>query len=184
MRFEMINALIGDSVKKAANQLKSVGARLRQVMAVGMLTAMVAFTIHPSPAHSATVGQPNGTLSEAVNDLNVKVLGGWVSVSRSWLVDSVITGGGKWYFNTGWADLRFTLDSLDGSVKSINRLEAVFSKGGNNIYIFDKTAFIKPITAPNPAYPNDPTKTIITSWRWGSAGVAADAKLTHLPEFC
>ena len=132
-----------------------------------LLTAALPFllltTTVTTTAHAATVNQPNGTLLESREDLRVKVLGGWVVINRSWTVDNVATGGGKWHFNPAWAELKFTFDSLDGSVKSIRRIDAAYDKGGNGIYIFGKLDFIKAVTAPDPA---NPTKTIITGWRW------------------
>ena len=107
-----------------------------------------------SPATAAptpTICQPNGIVHESAEDLRVKVLGGRVTIIRTWSVENVATGGGKWYFNSAWVDLPSTYDSLDGSVKSINRLDSQYDKGVNGVYIFYKQDFIKAITAPDPA---------------------------------
>ena len=129
-----------------------------------VLFALAMFFAYQAPVFAApSISQPNGIVHESAEDLRVKVLGGWVSIARTWAVENVATGGGKWYFNAAWADLQFTYDSLDGSVKSINRLDSQYDKGGNGVYIFYKQDFIKAITAPDPA---NPAKTIITGWRW------------------
>ena len=129
-----------------------------------VLFSLAMFFAYQAPVFAApSISQPNGIVHESAEDLRVKVLGGWVSIARTWAVENVATGGGKWYFNAAWADLQFTYDSLDGSVKSINRLDSQYDKGGNGVYIFYKQDFIKAITAPDPA---NPAKTIITGWRW------------------
>ena len=80
-----------------------------------MLALLLAYQ---TPATAApTISQPNGIVHESAEDLRVKVLGGWVTIARTWSVENVATGGGKWISNPAWADLQFTYDSLDGSVK-------------------------------------------------------------------
>ena len=70
-------------------------------------------------------------------DLRVKVLGGHVLINRTWV-------NNQWYVNPAWADLKFTFDNLDGSVKAIDRGGASFARAGNDLYIFDQRFFIKP----------------------------------------
>ena len=121
------------------------------VFALSLLCFLLAVFISTNTQAAPTVSQPNGVVHEAVEDLRVKVLGGWVTIARTYAVENVVLGGGKWYFNAAWADLQFTYDSLDGSVRSINRLDSQYDKGGNGIYIFYRQDFIK-------ATP--------TGWRW------------------
>ena len=146
------------SARRSAQLLASLSRRLPSLALVIACTLL-----SPVSSSAATVKQPNGTLVESVEDLRIKVLGGSVAISRSWSVEDVATTGGKWYFNPAWADLKFTYDSLDGSVKSLRRLDAAYTKGGNGIFLFDKQDFIKAITAPDPM---NAAKTIVTGWRW------------------
>jgi hypothetical protein len=96
------------------------------------------------------VRQPNLEYVESNVDLKVKVLGGFVQIKRTW-------GNGRWYLNPSWADLRFTYDALDNSVKSIERAGSPFEKSGNGIYIFDRQFFIKR---------EADTSNATTGWRW------------------
>ena len=50
----------------------------------------------------AEVRLPNGEYTESTDDLKVKVLGGFVTVARSWT-------NGRWYINPAWADLKLTV---------------------------------------------------------------------------
>ncbi|MBI3560334.1 MAG: RHS domain-containing protein [Gammaproteobacteria bacterium] len=54
-------------------------------------------------------------------DLVVKVLGGKLIVQRSFYE-------GRWYLNQNWAPLSITFDSFDGSVKSIERGRATYTR--------------------------------------------------------
>ena len=121
----------------------------------GLVFVALSLLAFGTSVSAATIKQPNGSVVDSNEDLRVKVLGGWVAIARSWGVDNVATGGGKWYFNPAWAELKFTFDSLDGSVKSIRRLDAAYVKGGNGIYLFAKQDFIKAVTAPDPANPTN-----------------------------
>jgi RHS repeat-associated protein len=96
------------------------------------------------------IRQPNLEYVESNVDLKVKVLGGFVQIKRTW-------GNGRWYLNPSWADLRFTYDPLDNSVKSIERAGSPFEKSGNGIYIFDRQFFIKR---------EADTSNVTTGWRW------------------
>src|SRR6266403_1736177 len=71
------------------------------------------------PLAQAEVRLPAGEYTETVEDLKVKVLGGYVTVSRSWT-------DGRWYVNPAWTDLILTYDSLDGSVKGIERAGTIY----------------------------------------------------------
>ncbi|XAH21231.1 RHS repeat-associated core domain-containing protein [Xylophilus sp. GW821-FHT01B05] len=64
-------------------------------------------------------------------DLQAKVLGGYVRISRTWT-------GGRWYVNSAWATLAFVRDPLDQGVKAINRAGALYERSGtSDVYIFD-----------------------------------------------
>jgi RHS repeat-associated protein len=58
---------------------------------------------------------------EATPDLVVKVLGGKLVVHRSFYE-------GRWYLNQNWAPLSITYDSFDGSVKSLARGRATYTR--------------------------------------------------------
>jgi len=88
-----------------------------------------------SPLVWAEVRLPNGEYTESSEDLKVKVLGGYVTVARSWT-------NGRWYVNPTWADLKLTLDSLDGSVKAVDRAGSMYERSGNGIFIFENRFFI------------------------------------------
>ena len=89
---------------------------------------------------------PDGDLAYAQTDLSVPVRGGAVVLSRTW-------ADGRWYLNPAWADLKLTLDAVDGSVRSIQRGGAVFAKSGNGVFVTDDRFFIRQTTAPD-------------GWRW------------------
>jgi len=89
---------------------------------------------------------PDGDLAYAQTDLSVPVRGGAVVLSRTW-------ADGRWYLNPAWADLKLTLDAVDGSVRSIQRGGAVFAKSGNSVFVTDDRFFIRQTTAPD-------------GWRW------------------
>ena len=101
----------------------------------------------------ATVLQPNGEYQDSMDDLSVKVPGGHVTVSRTWQADNLNQGQFRWYFNPSWADLSFTYDSIDGSVKQITRASSTFTLAGAGVYVFDKIWFIKQTSSP-------------AGWRW------------------
>jgi RHS repeat-associated protein len=93
------------------------------------------------------VRMPNGEYFEQRVDLSVKGRGGQVQIARTWT-------NGRWYLNPTWADLKFTLDAIDGSVKTIDRAGAVFERTGNgDVYLFDYDTFIQRTTSP-------------AGWRW------------------
>jgi len=103
------------------------------------------------------VRMPNGEYFEQTVDLSVKVRGGQVQIARTWT-------NGRWYLNPTWADLKFTLDSIDGSVKTIDRAGAVFERTGNgDVYLFDYDTFIQRTTSP-------------AGWRWPAFATAAGAR--------
>jgi RHS repeat-associated protein len=107
--------------------------RLRNLFVSVLLLAGSVFLPHLAQAE---VLLPNGEFTTSVEDLRVKVLGGYVIINRTW-------ANSQWYVNPAWADLKFTFDNLDGSVKAIDRGGASFARSGNGIYIFDLRFFIK-----------------------------------------
>jgi hypothetical protein len=113
--------------------------------------------------------QPNGTVSFSVEDMQVQTANGMVSIQRTWGVENVTIGGGTWYLNPQWASLRFKLDSLNLNIVSIGRLDAEFGRGGNDIFVFDRQYFIKLVYIQDPAFPADPSKRILTGYRYYSS---------------
>src|SRR5258706_13824190 len=89
-----------------------------------------------APMAQAAVLLPNGEYTTSVEGLRVKVLGGQVVINRTW-------ANSQWYVNPAWADIKFTYDALDGSVKAIDRSGASYLLSGNNVFIFDQRFFIK-----------------------------------------
>lgn len=77
----------------------------------------------------AEVRLPDGQWFEQTEDLRVKVMGGYVAVSRTWLAD-------KWYFNSAWAGLTFRYDSL-GQISTIERSGWKYEQRGAGVWAFD-----------------------------------------------
>src|SRR5450755_1581355 len=77
----------------------------------------------------ADVSLPNGEYTATIEDLKVKVLGGYVTVARTWT-------NGRWYVNPDWADLKFTFDNLDGSVKGIERAGTIYERSSAGLYLY------------------------------------------------
>jgi len=83
---------------------------------------------------------PNGELTDSNTDIQVKILGGGLSVRRTWT-------NGRWYFNPLWADLKFKIDSTSGQVKYVDRAGTVFERTGNgDVYRFDSNQFVRRVT--------------------------------------
>ncbi|MCB1590665.1 MAG: hypothetical protein KDI56_17260, partial [Xanthomonadales bacterium] len=90
---------------------------------------------------------PNGELTDSNLDIRVKVLGGFVSVQRTWT-------NGRWYFNPLWAGLKFKLDDANGEVTYVDRAGTVFERAGNgDVYVFDSNQFIRRVATSG-------------EWRW------------------
>jgi len=79
---------------------------------------------------------PNLEYIESNVDLRVKVLGGEVKLNRSWV-------NGRWYANPAWANLRFILDPLDNSVKTIDRAGTMYQRVKNDQLFTYETVAIK-----------------------------------------
>ena len=62
----------------------------------------------------AGVHMPTGEYRASVTDLEVKVMGGLVSIERTWQADDLNKGQYRWHPNPAWADLEFELDVIDG----------------------------------------------------------------------
>jgi RHS repeat-associated protein len=116
-----------------------------------LLAAYFSSIVMTDQAHAfGDIRQPNLEYVETNVDLKVKVLGGYVQIRRTW-------SEGRWYLNPTWADLKFTLDPLDNTVKSVERAGSPFVKSGNGIYIFDRQFFIKR---------EADSSNVTTGWRW------------------
>ena len=100
-----------------------------------LATALVACLLVFSATTRAEVALPNGEYREEVEDLRVQVLGGPIRVTRDYVFD-------RWQVNARWAPLKFNLDALDGSVKSIDRNSAIFNRKGD-AWVFDARTIIR-----------------------------------------
>jgi hypothetical protein len=82
--------------------------------------------------------------------LSVKVLGGTVSLDRTWT-------NGRWYFNPAWSNLKFKRN-LEEEVQYVDRAGTVYERTGNqgDVYVFDDNQFIRRIVS----------STGVVSWRW------------------
>jgi RHS repeat-associated protein len=121
-----------------------------------MTTRLLSFfllLLFTSFAQAGQVTGPNGEYKESHTDLSVKVRGGAVSVERSWL-------NGRWYVNPAWADLKFTYDALDGSVKTIDRAGSVF-EGSGEVFVFDDRFFVRKTT-------REVNGETVSGWRWSN----------------
>ena len=85
----------------------------------------------------ARVKLPNTEYVENNVDMRVKVLGGEVKLNRTW-------ENGRWYLNPAWAELRFVLDPLDSSVKTIDRAGTLYQRSGEaDLYTYKHVSIIK-----------------------------------------
>ena len=117
------------------------------------LLIVLLFLLFTGLAQAGQVTGPNGEYKESHTDLSVKVRGGSVSVERSWL-------NGRWYVTPAWADLKFTYDALDGSVKTIDRAGSVF-EGSGEVFVFDDRFFVRKTT-------REVNGETVTGWRWSN----------------
>lgn len=79
------------------------------------------YRINISGFNSIVVKSPNLEFIENNVDLKVKVLGGEVKLNRTWV-------NGRWYVNPAWSNLRFILDPLDNSIKTIDRAGTMYQR--------------------------------------------------------
>ena len=92
----------------------------------------------------ASVRLPNTEYTENTVDMRVKVVGGEVKLNRTW-------ENGRWYLNPAWAELRFVLDPLDSSVKTIDRAGTLYQRSGEaDLYTYKQVSISK----------------TETGWRW------------------
>nr|WP_303831033.1 RHS repeat domain-containing protein [Snodgrassella alvi] len=86
---------------------------------------------------NASVRLPNAEYTENTIDMRVKVLGGEVKLNRTW-------ENGRWYLNPAWAELRFVLDPLDNSVKTIDRAGTLYQRSGTaDLYTYKQVSIQK-----------------------------------------
>jgi RHS repeat-associated protein len=90
-----------------------------------------------SSVNNASVRLPNTEYTENTIDMRVKVLGGEVKLNRTW-------ENGRWYLNPAWAELRFVLDPLDSSVKTIDRAGTLYQRSGDaDLYTYKQVSIKK-----------------------------------------
>lgn len=108
--------------------------RRRSVLAA--LAIWLSVWVFASTPARAEVRLPDGEYYTAIDDLSVKVMGGHVTVSRSWFRN-------RWFFNAAWAPLVFTYDSLDGAVKTIARAGWQYQRTTSGVFVFDARNLIR-----------------------------------------
>lgn len=95
----------------------------------------------------AEVKLPNGEWIERVEDLRVKVLGGYVVVERTWQAESQNKGEWRWHFNPAWTDLQLETEFVGPTQQlvSIRRAGAVFERTADDelVFVFDKLQLIR-----------------------------------------
>lgn len=117
-----------------STSVRSTGAYVC-VCIEGLVFAIIAGLLVFSATARAEVALPNGEYREEIEDLRVQVLGGPIRVTRDYVFD-------RWQINARWNPLKFNLDALDGSVKSIDRNSALFERRGD-AWVFDARALIR-----------------------------------------
>ncbi|MCX7669657.1 MAG: hypothetical protein N2439_06270, partial [Anaerolineae bacterium] len=106
------------SMEQTRGLLRAVHPWVRALLAMGLAAFAVA-RVHAV----GEVRLPNMEWVESHVDLSVKVLGGQVTIRRTW-------SRGRWYINPAWARLRFERDPLDNSVLAIDRGGSLFERAG------------------------------------------------------
>ena len=127
--------------KTGMNAMQGNGVRVRTVL-IGAVVWLAAWA---APLH-AEVHQPNGEYRLSETDLRVKVLGGTVTVVRTWQAVNVNKGEYRWYFNPAWADLDLDIDSGSDAIRSVSRTGAKFAQQGEDLYVLkesDRAYFIR-----------------------------------------
>lgn len=99
------------------------------------LLVLATLCVLVEPSARAAVDLPDGRYAESVEDFRVKVLGGFVAVTRHY-------ADGRWQVNSQWNPIRFTYDNLDGTVKSIDRNGGVYQRSGD-AWTFGATVLIR-----------------------------------------
>ena len=93
-------------------------ASMQRLLLTLLAVAIVLFSL----PLAAEVQLTRGKYHETVEDLRVKVLGGFVILNRTWYE-------GRWQFNRRWNPLTLHYDTLNGSLKSIERNGDSYKKG-------------------------------------------------------
>jgi len=123
-----------------------IGKKMQRNAALLLLAAGFALSVAPARAE---VHLPNGEYRTSHTDLRVKVLGGYVTVERTWQAVNVNKGQYRWYLNPAWADLDLVLDDADGQIiKSIGRTGAKFEKQNDDLFVLkeaDHAYFIRTV---------------------------------------
>jgi len=73
-----------------------------------------AFLCVGSGSAAAEISMPNGQYHTTVEDVSVKVMGGYIKATRTWY-------GGKWHHNRAWNRLELETSNIDGSINLISR---------------------------------------------------------------
>lgn len=127
---------------KAWSGRKVLLRSLRAVTAVLLLNCFI-----PAVSQANTevnILFPNGEYAERTEDMRVAALGGEVRLDRTWQ-------NSRWYINPLWSNLRFVSDSIDNSIKVIDRAGTLYTRSGNSDTFIFEQVFIK--------------KTM-SGWRW------------------
>ncbi|UBB15313.1 RHS repeat domain-containing protein [Comamonas odontotermitis] len=115
----------------------------------------------------AAAGEPrinwiNGEYQETNKDLSVKVLGGTLTIARSW-------SQGRWWLNPAWAPLNFELDPLRADVKVIERVGVIYERigqsGQSDLYMA-KSKGNAPVYIKKLIDPAQPPAQQHTGWQW------------------
>lgn len=112
-----------------------------------ILAALLAL-IFAFPQHAlAEVRLPNGEWVDRNEDLRVKVLGGFVTVERTWLAERQNRNEWRWHINPAWANLIFRYEQRGAAsvLVAIGRAGATFDRTGDDspVFVFDKHFFIR-----------------------------------------
>jgi YD repeat-containing protein len=122
-----------------------------------MLAALTALAVLARLAQAQTttrqISLPNQDYTESTQDLSVKVLGGQVTITRTY-------SWGKWYLNDAWADLVLQPDPM-GGVLYVQRIDRVYARITNSdptqaLYSFDENNYIRTLSQSGQ----------ITGWQW------------------
>ena len=121
-----MNQKIPNRSASFTNRIVLATANLCVRTALLLLLVMVAI-----PTHAASIAPsiPPVVYAEPQEDLRVKALGGSIVIQRTF-------AEGKWHPNYNWANLQFTYDSFDSSVKTIFRGKAEYAKTAPGVYSF------------------------------------------------
>lgn len=134
------------------------------------LISVLALWLGLSALALGSVSLPNGTLSESVEDLRVKVLGGYVVIERQYLEE-------RWQINAQWNSLEFKRDALDGAVQAIVRNGAEYKQYGDgwsfdarNLIVRAQVAVLPaaPAGTPAPGIPGQDGQAVdtVAGYRW------------------